>query len=488
MLEHYEPMDFGKLLEKLIQLSAQKNYALAAHLGYDVSYISKWINKSMLPANKNIQNICTHIAEFIISSSSASAVEYLNSFFYLDDEKEQPLKTVLETALMDCYEYSLQQHKDQSSHSHLMLNSHFSVNPRLQRFTLNHALPITGEEDMIIFTNLFTMGKEDKLSIAGFDNMLFKKNARLRCMFSLDKHGFDPIFDPLLLIYMISNYAEINFHLYLSDTVPCSLLLSIKDLYSHMSVLIENHRCIASHICTEKQLVNELYDTMEDVIHTQAKSVLISISMRQMMEEHYYMQSIISPAIRWLIGTMTELFLPHDLFTELLDEHFPEGSYREELQKNHMIMQNATYVSNVKIMIYESTLSKYILDGALDFFTKPITLTMPQRERHIAYMRELFCGRNFLEVRIAEGNFVEDFKKLNNPSLYLSDNLSYLRMENLEDKAIYLIRHKELVQVFSQFFNEIWNHRPDIVIQNEKEIQKKMDYYLNCFQLFSDLY
>lgn len=60
--EPYTVMDFGKLLEKLLHASAQKNYALAAELGYDVSYISKWITKSMLPANKNVNVICESIA------------------------------------------------------------------------------------------------------------------------------------------------------------------------------------------------------------------------------------------------------------------------------------------------------------------------------------------------------------------------------------------------------------------------------------------
>ena len=40
-------IEFGKLIDKLIYLSGQKNYSLAMRLGYDVSYISKWINLNM---------------------------------------------------------------------------------------------------------------------------------------------------------------------------------------------------------------------------------------------------------------------------------------------------------------------------------------------------------------------------------------------------------------------------------------------------------
>lgn len=34
---------FGQLLEKLLYLSNQKKSVLAKELGYDISYISKWV-------------------------------------------------------------------------------------------------------------------------------------------------------------------------------------------------------------------------------------------------------------------------------------------------------------------------------------------------------------------------------------------------------------------------------------------------------------
>ena len=63
-------MEFGKNIEKLIQFSGQKNYSLAKELGYDVSYISKWISGAMLPASKNIKNkMCIRDRSYIIYSS-----------------------------------------------------------------------------------------------------------------------------------------------------------------------------------------------------------------------------------------------------------------------------------------------------------------------------------------------------------------------------------------------------------------------------------
>lgn len=48
-------MEFGKTIEKLIYFLGEKNYSLARELGYDVSYLSKWISGTMFPTFKNIK-------------------------------------------------------------------------------------------------------------------------------------------------------------------------------------------------------------------------------------------------------------------------------------------------------------------------------------------------------------------------------------------------------------------------------------------------
>ena len=76
--------EFGKLIEKLIYFSGQKNYSLATELGYDVSYISKWINSTMLPSAKNIKNIIKITSNFIVDSSSDSSLDDMINYFEID--------------------------------------------------------------------------------------------------------------------------------------------------------------------------------------------------------------------------------------------------------------------------------------------------------------------------------------------------------------------------------------------------------------------
>ena len=44
--------DYGIMLRRFIDFTGSKLYAVADEIGYDVSYVSKWCNKDLLPAPK----------------------------------------------------------------------------------------------------------------------------------------------------------------------------------------------------------------------------------------------------------------------------------------------------------------------------------------------------------------------------------------------------------------------------------------------------
>ena len=59
-------MEFGDLLRRILSLNDIKMYNLSAALGYDKSYISKWINHAKLPPSKDIDRLAGDIADFVV--------------------------------------------------------------------------------------------------------------------------------------------------------------------------------------------------------------------------------------------------------------------------------------------------------------------------------------------------------------------------------------------------------------------------------------
>lgn len=68
-------MRFGDIIRQLLNICHIKMTALSFYLGYDVSYISKWISGTKYPTYESIERICDGIAQYCCDNSSEQALE-----------------------------------------------------------------------------------------------------------------------------------------------------------------------------------------------------------------------------------------------------------------------------------------------------------------------------------------------------------------------------------------------------------------------------
>jgi len=61
---------FGKILRAQVENAGIKESELANALGYDPTYISKWMNGSKLPSVRNVERIIEQIADFLSEESA----------------------------------------------------------------------------------------------------------------------------------------------------------------------------------------------------------------------------------------------------------------------------------------------------------------------------------------------------------------------------------------------------------------------------------
>ena len=86
---------------------------------------------------------------------------------------------------------------------------------------------------------------------------------------------------------------------------------------------------------------------------------------------------------------MNEFFMPSDLFMELAESVFGQDKeVIQELRQINIFLQSIIYKSNIKVLIYETELMKYISNGEATFFNIPIKLTLAQVEIGRASCRE----------------------------------------------------------------------------------------------------
>lgn len=465
-------IEFGKLIDKLIYFSGQKNYSLAMKLGYDVSYISKWINLNMLPSAKNIKNISKTTSEFIVDSSSESSLddisEYFNIKFNQDNSqsKKEIIKKVIEDSIHKSFLYSYNKFNNNDLEKHQEKNNSIQIiNGSIRKNYLSENININSlfHCEMIVLCNLFSINKEDKLNIASIKNYENKDFLKVRYIINFDDNIDDIISDIMLFIEMVTSKSRINIELYSCDFSGNTLITVVKDKFVNTSIYY-NNKCLTTVTSHDDNVIEEMYNTLEDIINSQSRPMFNLNTSKQMILSQDYMDYIMSGDLKLLLGEINELFMPSDLFLELSKSIY--GDDKEvlmQLKKIDAILQNVTYNSNLSIVMFESALKKYVSNGKVTFFNNTITLNLEQRQKQLDYIKKIIYNNKNIDFRVIENSLLDNIKVDENPSLYLSKNISFLKEEDNGKSANYMIiNDKKLNTLLSNFFEKIWIERVNL--------------------------
>ena len=212
---------FGQLIEKLLYLTNQKKGTLAKELGYDISYISKWINTKNLPSQKNINQVCKVTAQFIVRSLNDGTRQEFLDYFELNDDiyNDEDIKRYIERGLKESYTVTAEMknmsiYRDTYSEEHS--NSVTHINPSLRKAYLNNDAEVffkkNGKLDIIISANLYNLNKDDKKAISlmkkTFHNMEPNKAIRIRFLMGFDRNSKDIIYNTILVINMATTLSR----------------------------------------------------------------------------------------------------------------------------------------------------------------------------------------------------------------------------------------------------------------------------------------
>lgn len=484
-------IEFGKLIGKLLNYTGSKNYVLALELGYDVSYISKIINSKIYPSSKNANIICQKIAAFVSREATASArvaiEKYLkistNAACTVEKQREQ-FERELEKQLFESYLFSTRRDEtgketagtleDNEKGVPQEKNSYTLINPRLRRkylqIPIDDAVTEENPLEMIILANLFELSRDDKFHLAGIKKGEFleagPERVHFKMILSITENGTkDAIFDSILFIYMVTNFSSTDFQIYATNFPFHTLVMAAKKNFAHFIIPGRDGKCLVATTSADENVIQDTYESLDEMIATNCHPVFEEYSIEDMIISKQYMRSIIGENIRILIGTVNEWFLPPDLFEKLANEQFGDNpEVLEELKNIHIVLNNATYDSDLQVLLYEQSLNNYVLTGELNFFNKRIKVSTADREAHVRHMIHILEEHPNIELKLIKGYFVEEFKQYENPSCYLSSTTSYFRINSEFTKETLLVmKDNHLIGNFERFFLEAWQNRSDVV-------------------------
>ena len=470
---------FGSLLEQILLTAGIKNYTLANTLSYDVSYISKWLSGRSVPSKKNIENIARTVGAMAAAAAGGNdGKEKLKRRFGAANERE--LEERIYRELLDAYSATTGELNREKYAS----NASLIVHPDGQRALLQdyiRDMDLSASLNIAVLADFFSLDKTAKLLLAGIDRDGFRlrrmrDDVQLHFIIDIAQLKGESVYDVILFIHLLTNYSLADFSLLHSHFASGKLVFSVMDQYAGMNILTDNCQFLCMSSTRSRDEVNGIFQELM-TLENPDRTLFSPTTITQMLESHEYIQSLVSPRIRWLVGHMTEHFLSPELFEELAAEVFGgQEKLREEAQKAYLLSQNVLYKKEIAMMVYDTALTDFILSGELDFFNHRVILNPEQRKMQLEYMRDSFRSKENLQIRMVEEGFSADFRNISNPCFFLSDSIGYLRLENgYYEKNILLLSDKMLKNIFDRFFEEIWYNNQEVVISDLSVILEKVD-------------
>ena len=484
------------LLQELMAEAGIKNLTLSEVLQYDVSYISKWVTGRLLPSEKSIDQITRAISACVVKGLSEKKKEKMLMLNESADEEELQDK-LYEKLLQAYYESKGEELKKSGKNGKQVLKMHMPMRRLIEDVRFFHD-DRKGSIKIAAVIDLFSLDRESRLLFAGIEKghflmeekypnveftMIFNANPVVR------EEKADSVYDSIFLIHMLTSFSHVNFGLYDQLSAYGKFLFAAKDRFCLSGMLQEDDReCLAVQWNEDLEAVNELYQRIT-MFCCQETLEFRKSSIWEMLLNHEYMQLMISTDIKWLLGHITELLLPDELFSQLV-EQLPEEWHgkKEELERVHNFSSHILQTGPIQIMIYESAFTDFVISGELDFYNHKVLLTVEQRLMVLEYYLMIFQGEKKGSIKLIEGGFSTDFQYITNPCMFLSSSICYLRLENgCYNDNILVLNDKQIRDMFGKFYHTIWNHRQDMVLESEEEVCSRIRQYIQSARLLEDV-
>ena len=237
----------------------------------------------------------------------------------------------------------------------------------------------------------------------------------------------------------------------------------VKEEYSISGMLLGRDHCISVVTSENPEICNTLYHNLTALCNREML-LFRKTTMRDMLANNEYIHGMLSLRQSWIIGHLTEHFLPEDVFEEIV-----EMVYR---MTSRIIEE-----SDIRILIYKTTFYNLIVERKIDFYNCKIQLNARQQKRCLEYFMDLVCNHPNVQVYMIEGRIITDLEYNDRHCLFLSEMVSYLRLDEAQNNLL-LINRVDMREKFSKTFEVIWKSEEKGIVKNKEVIAANIQHVM----------
>ena len=482
---------FSQLLERLMTMADLKNSTLAQKLQYDVSYISKWASGRVLPTEKNAEKIFRGISRCVVDAleESGRSVLYLEYQVERDNDLEQAIYDNLEAE----YAYVRDQERTGSKEGGSKIN--YFPELTLSQFIAKMRHPDlrrVKDLEVVAVIDILELDHEYQLMIAELEKRpnvanLNYPGVHFSMVINLDERDENVTYNVVFLMNLLTNLSNVDFQLYANSRASGKIIFTVKGAYSISAMIATGNQCLAVTTCEEQSVCDAMHNRLKTFCSKESLLVR-DTTMEELMGEYGYIQSLFARKLQWLLGRMTEHFVPEELFEELMDDFVRDNPWvdRAGMSKAGALTQKMMEESEIQILLHEDAITNFAVSGEIDFYNCKMRLNTEQR---LAYMENLLAlmERNpELDIRLIRGGLITDYQHIPNPTLFLSDSLCYLRLERKGNKNnIGVLNKMSVSEMFRKFFREVWAGKHHVEVSGRDTVREVTSHMIRSIRILN---
>lgn len=385
--------DYGNLLKHLIKFTDIKMSTVADSLGYDISYISKWCNKSKLPASRVSGSVNRSLAK--IFSDEIIHQKELNNFCseFSVIVKEDQLETYIYTMLKDAFKASetasdIQNRKNTYTTRVLISQGELSdfMTKELPNLMYKSQEPVEVLSTMDILTLISNNITDSK------DNPELTSPIHVKIGIHTEDLTRE---DYLALYFFINKYHFISFDFYDNNGFGNQNLFVIKNKIAIICPTDIHGKITMAIIINDPEKVRIIYERTEGLFKIN-HLLIMATSAKEMMQAGYRSNFYAYGDFQMFMARGFEFLIPPKLVDSIVKSAYEQGfdeSTEKFLRKLIVTWDEIFSKEKVDFFIFKSALLKYIEDGEIYFTDILHRMSVSEREQHIQHVLDM-CKAN----------------------------------------------------------------------------------------------
>lgn len=454
---------YGTLLKNLINFSGSKLSIVAEEVGYDVSYISKWCNKSKLPAAKMAPNINRTLANHF--SREVLKHEDLSSFskLFAVDATTENLDGVIYNLLKDAYkesshEVAVEQQNDsvyQTRVLSLANDVHVFFNHELHEIiaSYNEPLEILCTLDLCRF---IINNVEDTASFGCPTQDINVKVGLNTKKFMSDQNTY------LRQLYLfLSAHSQISFDIY-DDSLMNSLnTIIIKDHMAILCALDQYSRIQTAIVITDPEKVNQIY--IRTLPAFKSTNLLIRAADSDEFYQHGYRTDFYArDNYQIMLARGFEYLLPIECWepiTKTARERDGDEFMAQLVGQLQITWEEIFEKSTLDFYVLKSSLLKYMEDGEIIFADIVYNMTPDERKLHIQKVLDITKVNPNIHFYVIDEELLPNIQHLMNISVFNNRKKLFLKFPGRYHKEIgprfYMVLSDQFINATSDFMDDL---------------------------------